>query len=155
MIRFRQAFNSIPLQAQHQKFLDNYQKAKRWLRSTIILMFLLGIQWSLNVVATIVSFNPKNSTVRDIFDYLSIVFNCSTGFFIFLYSVGCQRFQRYRSEKSGPKISRTTTSKSTNTKSTNRSLFTKSTKLSKNLGDQRNGSKSSDIILGNESRKSK
>ena len=89
----------------------------------MILMFLLGIQWMFNGVAVLVGGNTESNTARDVFDYLSIVFNCSIGFIVFIYSVGCQRFQRYRTTAKTNRMGTITTSKTTkSTKITNGNL---------------------------------
>ena len=106
-------------QATHHKFIDNYNKAKQWLRSSVILLFLLVFQWIFNMIAPFM--DDLSETARDVFDYLSICFNCTIGFWVFIYSVGCQRVQRYRT---APK------SYQNGAKSATRSTRTKSTKLS-------------------------
>ena len=44
---------AITWRATSQKLWNNYKKAKKWLRSCIVLFFLLGMYWILAIIAAI------------------------------------------------------------------------------------------------------
>ena len=74
---------------------DNYRKAKSWIRSFVILYFLLGIGWIIGVCVQI----PTDCTTIQILEYLHIVFNCSSGLWIFMYIVLCNAKMKEASKK--------------------------------------------------------
>lgn len=81
----------VTYRATSQRQVNNFRKLKSWLRSCIIMSFLLGMTWIVGVVMPFVQ--------SEIVDYTFIVLNCSSGFFIFLYTVLCNRQIRDASRK--------------------------------------------------------
>ena len=86
-------------------------------------MFILGIPWIFNIIAGIGANSNWNETTVKIFQWLSIGFNCSYGFFTFLYLVVCNR----KVQTASKRIMRTSTlaTKSTKvrSKSSNQNVF--------------------------------
>ena len=75
---------------------DNYRKAKSWIRSFVILYFLLGISWIIGVCEQI---TDLSCTAIQVLEYLHIVFNCSSGLWIFMYIVLCNAKMKEASKK--------------------------------------------------------
>ena len=75
---------------------DNYRKAKSWIRSFVILYFLLGIGWIIGVCGQI---PDLPCTAIQVLEYLHIVFNCSSGLWIFMYIVLCNTKMKEASKK--------------------------------------------------------
>ena len=55
-----------------------------WTRRLLLLSLILGIQWIFNTLAVLSSSNELTAKYRDLLDYLSIIFNCLIGFFLFI-----------------------------------------------------------------------
>ena len=85
--------------AASQKLWNNYKKAKKWLRSCIVLFFLLGLFWILTMIAGFINTSGRYKTTGTIFRILSIVVCGSYGFFTFMYSVVCSRNVSERTRK--------------------------------------------------------
>ena len=85
--------------ATSQKLWNNYKKAKKWLRSCIVLFFLLGLFWILNMIAGFITTSGHDKTTGTVFRLLSIIFSGSYGFFTFMYSVVCSRNVSERTRK--------------------------------------------------------
>ena len=75
---------------------DNYRKAKSWIRSFVILYFLLGISW---IIGVCVQITDLSCTAIQVLEYLHIVFNCSSGLWIFMYIVLCNAKMKEASKK--------------------------------------------------------
>ena len=75
---------------------DNYRKAKSWIRSFVILYFLLGIGW---IIGVCVQIPDLSCTAIQVLEYLHIVFNCSSGLWIFMYIVLCNTKMKEASKK--------------------------------------------------------
>ena len=129
-------------QATSQKLWTNYKKAQSWLKSCLVLMFLLGMLWILNIVA---AFTTLDETTYDIIQLLAIVINCSCGFFIFLYSVVCNKNVRSASKKFIRTSTLATKSTSKSSKRNNNAYMRNLTARKKAPSDQ--GSAGSEVAI--------
>ena len=94
---------------------DNVRKTKSWIRSFVVLYFLLGIGWIIGVCVQIP--DDDNCIAIEILEYLHIVFNCSCGLWIFLYIVLCNTSVKNASKK----LIRTSTAMTKTTRTTRNS----------------------------------
>ena len=75
---------------------DNYRKAKSWIRSFVILYFLLGIDW---IIGVCVQIPDLSCTAIQVLKSLQIVFPCLSGLWIFMYIVLCNTKMKEASKK--------------------------------------------------------
>ena len=55
-----------------------------WTRRLLLLSLILGIQWIFNTLAVLLGSIELTAKYRDLLDYLSIIFNCLIGFYLFI-----------------------------------------------------------------------